>query len=87
LCVKCISTHQKPSVYAASRGGITKGQFLWLNDSIKKRKELDTMIKLFVNLILLPFKMMIWVLKAVFWIPLFILGFIFDDGGPGSWYW
>lgn len=32
------------------------------------------MIKLMVNLILLPFKLMIWAVKAVFWIILIGIG-------------
>ena len=30
---------------------------------------------------------MIWFIKAIFWIPLIMLGLIFDDGGPGPGMW
>gem|GEM_PF-4533240 len=41
------------------------------------------MLKLFGYIFLLPFYLMIWFFKAIFWIPLILLGLIFDDGGPG----
>ena len=42
------------------------------------------MLKLLVDIFLLPFRLIGWFIKAVFWIPLILLGFIFDDGGPGA---
>lgn len=45
------------------------------------------MFKLFGELFILPFRIMGWFLKAVFWIPLILLGLIFDDGGPGPGCW
>lgn len=40
------------------------------------------MFKLFFELFILPIRIMGWFIKAIFWIPLLLLGFIFDDG-PG----
>lgn len=40
------------------------------------------MLKLFAYIFMLPFYIMIFVIKAMFWIPLCLLGLIFDDG-PG----
>ena len=40
------------------------------------------MFKLFFELFILPLRIMGWFIKAIFWIPLHLLGFIFDDG-PG----
>ena len=51
------------------------------------RRELSNMLKLFVYIFMLPFYLMIWFIKAIFWIPLILLGLIFDDGGPGPGRW
>ena len=41
------------------------------------------MLRLFAYIFMLPFYIMIFVIKAMFWIPLCLLGLIFDDGlGP-----
>ena len=45
------------------------------------------MLKLFVYIFMFPIYLMIWFVKAVFWIPLILLGLIFDDGGPGPGCW
>ena len=56
---------------------------LWKKlESILKGVEL--MFKFFFEIFILPSRIMVWCIKAVFWIPLLLLGFIFDDGlGPG----
>ncbi len=44
------------------------------------------MFKLLFQIFLFPFKLMIWCVKALFWVPLILIGLIFDDGpGPGWW--
>ena len=40
------------------------------------------MFKLFFELFILPIRIMGWFIKVIFWIPLLLRGFIFDDG-PG----
>lgn len=42
------------------------------------------MLKLFFELMIFPFRLTIWFIKAMFWIPLILLGLILDDG-PGMW--
>ncbi len=51
------------------------------------RKELNNMLEFMIKLIFFPIIMMIWLLKLVFWVPVVILGLIFDDGGPGPGRW
>lgn len=45
------------------------------------------MLKLLVYLFMFPIYVMIWVIKAIFWIPLVLLGLICDDGGSGPGWW
>ena len=45
------------------------------------------MLEFMIKLIFFPIIMMIWLLKLVFWVPVVILGLIFDDGGPGPGRW
>ena len=44
-------------------------------------------LKFFIYIFMLSIYLMIWFLKALFWIPLILLGLIFDDGGPGPGCW
>ena len=45
------------------------------------------MLKLIGYMFMLPIYLMIWFLKLVFWVPIILLGIIFDDGGHGLGYW
>ena len=53
----------------------------------EQRKGLSYMLKLFGYIFMLPFYVMMLFFKLIFWVPLILLGLIFDDGGPGPGSW
>ena len=41
------------------------------------------MVRFFIWMLIFPIKILFSLFRGIFWIPLILLGFILDGGGPG----